>query len=29
LRAALFLDAECRVMVDWYLLEHLKEAEQR
>ena len=27
-RAASFLDAECRVMVDWYLLEHLKRAEQ-
>ena len=26
-RAAHFLDAECRVMVDWYLLEHLKQAE--
>jgi len=26
-RAAHFLDAECRVMVDWYLLEHLKRAE--
>ena len=25
-RAAHFLDAECRVMVDWYLLEHLKRA---
>lgn len=23
-RAEYFLDAECRVMVDWYLLEHLK-----
>jgi len=28
-RAEYFLDAECRVMVDWYLLEHLKMAEQR
>ena len=28
-RAAHFLDAECRVMVDWYLLEQLKQAEQR
>lgn len=27
-RAAHFLDAECRVMVDWYLLEQLKEAER-
>jgi len=27
-RAAHFLDAECRVMVDWYLLEHLKVAER-
>lgn len=27
-RAAHFLDAECRVMVDWYLLEHLKRAER-
>ncbi len=27
-RAASFLDAECRVMVDWYLLEHLKRAEK-
>jgi hypothetical protein len=27
-RAEYFLDAECRVMVDWYLLEHLKRAEQ-
>jgi len=27
-QAAHFLDAECRVMVDWYLLEHLKEAER-
>ncbi len=26
-RAAHFLDAECRVMVDWYLLQHLKQAE--
>ncbi len=26
-RAAHFLDAECRVMVDWYLQEHLKKAE--
>lgn len=26
-RASHFLDAECRVMVDWYLLEHLKKAE--
>lgn len=26
-QAAQFLDAECRVMVDWYLLEHLKKAE--
>ena len=26
-RAAHFLDAECRVMVDWYLLKHLKRAE--
>lgn len=26
-RAAHFLDAECRVMVDWFLLEHLKKAE--
>jgi hypothetical protein len=26
-RAEYFLDAECRVMVDWYLLEHLKRAE--
>ena len=26
-RAAHFLDAEYRVMVDWYLLEHLKRAE--
>jgi hypothetical protein len=25
-RAAHFLDAECRVMVDWYLLENLKRA---
>ena len=25
--AAHFLDAECRVMVDWYLLEYLKQAE--
>lgn len=25
-RAAHFLDAECRVMVDWHLLEHLKRA---
>ena len=25
-RAAHFLDAECRVMDDWYLLEHLKQA---
>lgn len=27
-RAEHFLDAECRVMVDWYLFEHLKIAEQ-
>jgi hypothetical protein len=27
-RAEHFLDAECRVMVDWYLFEHLKKAEQ-
>jgi hypothetical protein len=27
-RAAHFLDAECRVMVDWYLLEHLTRAEK-
>ena len=27
-RAEHFLDAECRVMVDWYLLEHLKMAKQ-
>lgn len=27
-RAASFLDAECRIMVDWYFLEHLKRAEQ-
>jgi hypothetical protein len=27
-RAARFLDAECRVMVEWYLLEHLKRAER-
>ncbi len=26
-RASAFLDAECRVMVDWYLLEHLKRVE--
>lgn len=26
-RAAHFLDAECRVMIDWYLLEHLKQTE--
>ena len=26
-RAAHFLDAECRVMIDWYLLEHLKRTE--
>ena len=26
-RAAHFLDAECRVMVDWYLLQHLKQTE--
>ena len=26
-RAAHFLDAECRIMVDWYLREHLKRAE--
>lgn len=26
-RASAFLDAECRVMVDWYLFEHLKRAE--
>lgn len=28
-RAASFLDAECRIMVDWYLLEHLKKAEYK
>ena len=27
-RAEHFLDAECRVMVDWYLFEHLKRAER-
>lgn len=27
-RASSFLDAECRVMVDWYLLEHLKRVEK-
>jgi len=27
-RADRFLDAECRVMLDWYLLEHLKAAER-
>jgi len=27
-RAASFLDAECRIMIDWYLLEHLKRAEK-
>lgn len=27
-RASAFLDAECRVMVDWYLLAHLKTAEK-
>ena len=27
-RAASFLDAECRAMIDWYLFEHLKEAEK-
>lgn len=27
-RAAYFLDAECRVMVGWYLLENLKKAER-
>ncbi len=26
-QAAHFLDAECRVMVDWYLLEHLEQTE--
>ena len=26
-RAAHFLDAECRVMVDWYLLDHLQRAQ--
>jgi len=26
-RAASFLDAECRVMIDWYLLEYLKRVE--
>lgn len=28
-RAASFLDAECRIMVDWYLLEELKRAERK
>lgn len=28
-RAAHFLDAECRIMVDWYLLEHLKRAKSQ
>ncbi len=28
-RAEHLLDAECRIMVEWYLLEHLKRAEQR
>jgi hypothetical protein len=27
-RAASFLDAECRVMIDWYLLEYLKRLER-
>ncbi|BBO79054.1 hypothetical protein DSCW_64710 [Desulfosarcina widdelii] len=27
-RADRFLDSECRVMLDWYLLEHLKAAER-